>query len=137
MVSKVFVAPKDEGPLPLQQMIILTTLLRLHKLAPQSQNPKVDGISAPFPMNTMYNEYRAICATKGFSWIERSDIVSICGMLQDRSLVTVVENMGGKNNSKRGAGTMSNVSKSGFSFNYNSVDKIVMQSDMKSIILDM
>lgn len=135
-VAKVFAPPKDDGPLPLQQMIILATLLKIHKSAPLSRQPKVDGVVAPIPMVQVYEEYRKICTTKGFSWIDRSDIASVCSMLQDRSLVTVVENMSGGNTKAKKFGTLNSTNKTGFLFSLNAVEKIVMQCDMKAIICD-
>lgn len=137
MVSKVFAPPKDDGPLPLQQMILLATLLRLNKLAPHSKNPKADGISVPLPMIQVYEEYRRICAAKNFSWIDRSEIVSVGSMLADRSLVTVVENMGGGvGKGKKALSTMTTANKTGLLIsNFNAVDKIVMGCDMKSIVV--
>lgn len=126
-VAKVFGPQKDEGPLPLQQMIILSTFMKIYKDAPNSRQPKVNGVTSPIPMSTVYDEYRKICATKGYSWIERCEIVSVCGMLQDRSLVTVVENMSAGAGSSKKFATMNSKNKTGFLFEPKAVEKIVMQ----------
>jgi hypothetical protein len=138
-VAKVFAPTKDDGPFPLQQMIMLATLLKIYKnaqSAPTSRHPKIDGVTHPIPMIQAYDEYRKICAVKAFSAIDRSDIVSVCSMLQDRSLVTVVENMSGAGPKSKKFGTLSSANKTGFLFSLNAVEKIIMECDMKSIICD-
>lgn len=132
-IAKVFAPQKDEGPLPLQQMIVLATLLKLHKAAPHSRTPKVDGVTAPFPLNVVYDEYRKICTAKAFAWIDRSEIASVCNMLHDRSLVTVIENTGSGAKGKKHA--LGAASKTGVLFNFGLVENLVNQcQDLKSIL---
>jgi len=138
MVAKVFAPVKDEGPLPLQQMIILATMLKIYKTASRTRTPDVNGVKVAIPMVQFYEEYRKICAAKTFAWIDRSDITTVCNMLQDRSLITVIENTGGTSNAKgKGKfGTLNSANKTGFMFNVPAVEKILMQCDdnIKSVV---
>jgi cell division control protein 6 len=134
-VAKVFGPQRDEGPLPLQQKIVLATLLRINKAAPHSKQPKLDGVMSAIPLTTLYDEYRKICTEKEFSWLDRSEIMSVCGMLQDRSLVTVIENMTGAGSSKKFGG-MNPKNKTGVMLDPFAVEKVVMSTDMRSVISD-
>jgi len=130
-VAKIFGPQKDDGPLPLQQLVILGTFLRLHKAAPNSKQPKADGVIGAIPLSNLYDEYRKICSEKGLSWMDRSEIVSVCGLLQDRSLVTVIENPTTATAKKLG---MSSKNKTGFLFDPPAVEKLIAHSDMKSLV---
>ena len=90
-MSKILAPKKDDGAIPLQQKIILATLLKINKEAPNSANIPQDGVSSPIPMAAFYETYRKICTDKGLSWIDRSELSSILELLEDRSLVHVTE----------------------------------------------
>lgn len=93
-MSKVLTGEKDDGTIPLQQGIILLTL---HNINFKAQNCKTfteDGIQTPIPIDRVYKDHLSICEKYMFPRIDRSDLPSACSMLQDRSLVTVIERSG-------------------------------------------
>jgi len=83
---------KDEGTLPIQQLLLLATLFRLYRKSTAGlASLDGDGRAAapvPVPLASVYEEYQRICDVKGYEFIDMSEIVSIFGMLEDRSLVS-------------------------------------------------
>ncbi|CAG7829079.1 unnamed protein product [Allacma fusca] len=90
-ISKVLGPQKDDGILPLQQKILLATLLKINKEAPNSIAFPNDGVTSAIPTASFYEAYRKVCTDKGFSWIDRGELSSICGLLEDRCLIQVTE----------------------------------------------
>lgn len=138
-VSKALQIKKDEGPLPLQQVTILAALLKTHREAPNTRDPLVDGVNKPIPMPVLYKQYRKICSLKGFSWIEESELPLVCEVLQDRSLVSVVNtgNSSGKKlsmgNKKFGSPSAGGNNKIGVLFDPRSTEALVLQGDMQNL----
>jgi len=100
-ISKALAPKRDEGGLPIQQQLILATLLRLHRRAAHSRTLPIDGVQAAVPLTTLYDEYRKVCEDKGFLWIDRSELSSVCGMLEDRQLLSMTQGAGTPSSSKR------------------------------------
>lgn len=138
-VSKALQIRKDEGPLPLQQITILAALLKLNREAPNLRDPSVDGVSKPIPMSLVFKQYRKICSLKGFSWIEESELPLVCEVLQDRSLLSVVNS--GNSSAKKlsfgskkfGSPSAGAGSKLGVMFDPRSIEGLVMQESLKDL----
>ena len=90
-LSKVLTAQKDEGAIPLQQATILLTLHKINSAAPNSKNFVEDGVQSAIPIDRVYTEHLKVCEQNMFPRIDRSDLPSACSMLQDRSLVTIIQ----------------------------------------------
>ncbi|CAL8088046.1 unnamed protein product [Orchesella dallaii] len=137
-VSKVLQIRKDDGPLPLQQTTVLAALLQSNREAPNTREPLVDGVNKPIPMSLLYKQYRKICSLKGFSWIEESELPSVCEILQDRSLVSIVSS-GNSSSKKFSAGTKrfgspsANNVKIGVTFDPKGIESIVFRGDLKTL----
>jgi len=101
-MSKAIAPQKDDGGLPLQQKIILAALLKINKDASNGAIVSGDGVTSPIPVNAFYESYRKICGEKGLSWIDRSELSSVCGLLEDRALIHVSEGTGTLKRSKNG-----------------------------------
>jgi cell division control protein 6 len=93
-LSKVLTSQKDDGAIPLQQAIILLTLHKINSAAPNSKNYIEDGVQSAIPIDRVYTEHLKVCEQHMFPRIDRSDLPSACSMLQDRSLITVIQRAG-------------------------------------------
>lgn len=99
----------------------------------------VDGVNKPIPLATLYRQYRKICSLKGFSWIEESELPLVCEVLQDRSLVSVVNtgasskklSFGSKKFGSPSAASSSN--KIGIIFDPRAIEQLVVQGDLKNL----
>jgi len=127
---------KDDGPLPLQQTTVLAALLKANRDAPNTKEPLVDGVNKPLPIPLLYKQYRRICSLKGFSWIEESELPSVCEILQDRSLLSIVNSGGSSSSSKSkkfGSTSSNSNGKIGVMFDPKSIQDIVLRGDLKTI----
>lgn len=100
------------------------------------RDPLVDGVNKPIPMATLYREYRKLCSLKGFAWIEESELPMICEVLQDRSLLSIVNSGGAKKLSvgtKKFGSPSSAASKIGIMFDPRAIEALILQGDAKNL----